>query len=751
MDKLSDQLSAIAKERDHLILHSKEHEKLLSLNPDALTQSADQVNYAVYQFSPNLDKILYVNPVLEKWWGHSRETLYQNPQAWFDRIHPDDVAMVKNALSQLSPSNSGILLEYRLYKPDGSICYIQNRCALVNDKILGTAVDISNYIRAQQRHFIFEQVLSVYNLENGDEIILNSILKVICQSLDWDEGEIWVHNAADESLYCVSLWHRLGKAITPFYDITYHMVVKAGVGFSDVVIRANAPILENDFGNNDNYYRTKAAKIVGLNAALGLPIFYEGELIGVLNFFNRKTKVPNKEDMEVFQKIANLIGTIIQKIVRLNDPESSTHQDDLTGLSNRAGFELLLNTCIENINSEEKLAVVIVDLDKFKSVIESYGMDIGDILLKQLSFKFIQSLGHDAKIIAHLDMDVYGFIFDNLKKIEKLRYLLDKISVTLQKPFIIKEQNIHAKASMGVSIYPDDGKNSETLLKNAGIALKKAKSLGGNYIQFYNEKIQNKITEDIKTESSLRHALSENQFKLFYQPRVDLKSGDIVGFEAVLRWLEPLNGLRSPDSFMDIAEESDLAIFIDEWALLNLSNYFSLMTHKLPVAINLSDRQFNKPQQMLNLINQLIDKFSINPALLQVEISEKVLLTHTQDTLDVLFQLKGRGITIILNDFGTAFSSFNYLQQLKPSHVKINKCFITKIPHDAKSVTIVQTIIQFCHAQGIKVIAEEVETAEQVKFLIKENCDEIQGSYLSKPLPIYEAKALIESGKKFDV
>ncbi len=753
MDKISDQISTIAEERNQIILSSKEHEHLLSLPSDLLAQSADQVNCAVYQFSTNLDKILYVNPTLEKWWEQPRETLYNNSQAWFDRIHPDDIAIVKNALMQLSQSiSSDVLFEYRLNKPGGSICYIQSRCVLVKDKknqssyIVGTGIDISNYIRAQQRHFIYEQVLNVYHLESGDEIILNSILKVVCQSLNWDEGEIWVHNHTDESLYCVSLWHRLGQDITPFYNITYHMVVKAGVGFSDLVIRTNGPVLENDFSNSEHFYRSKMAKKVGLNTALGLPIPYKGELIGVLNFFDRKIKIPSSEDIQALQKIAELIGTITQKIIKLDKPESSTHKDDLTGLTNRAGFELLLNTCIENISSDEKLAVVMVDLDKFKSIIESYGQEIGDILLRQLSFKFIQALGHDAKTIAHLDTDVYAFIFDNLKRIEMLRPLLDNIAVNLQKPFIIKNQNIHVKASIGVSIFPEDGSDSSTLIKNADIALKKVKSLGGNAFQLYNEKFEKKLIEDVKTESALRYALSENQFKLLYQPRADLKSGKIVAIEAFLKWQDPVNGVRSPDSFMHIAEEFGLAVFIDEWALLNISNYFSLINLHLPVSISLSDREFKKTQHIFNLINLLIDKFSINPSLLQIEITEKALMTHTKDTLDILFQLKGRGIAIIMNNFGAEFSSFNYLQQLQPSHVKINKSFIAKVPTDAKCVTIVQTIIQLCHSLGIKVIADNVETAEQVNFLIKEACDEIQGSYFSNPLPVYEMKALLEKG-----
>lgn len=756
MDKISDQLAAIAKERDHVMLSSKEHEQLLSINSDSLPGIADQMQCAVYQFSANLDKILYVNPTLEKWWGQPRETLYKNPQAWFDRLHPDDIGMVKNALNQLSESNStGILFDYRLHNPDGSVSYLQSRCKLINDEktqssyIIGTAIDISNYVRAQQRHFIYEQVLDAYHLESGDEIILNAILKVVCQSLDWDEGEIWVYNQLDESLYCISLWHRLGQAITPFYDITYHMVVKAGVGFSDIVMRNNGPLLENSFGDNTSYYRSKAAKAVGLDTALGVPIVFKNEIIGVLNFFNRKTKKPSGDDMLVIQKIAELVGTITQKIIKLDKPESSTHQDDLTGLTNRAGFELLLNTCIENINSDEKLAVVMVDLDKFKSIIETHGSEIGDILLKQLSFKFIQTLGHDAKIIAYLDTDVYAFIFDGLTRIEMLRPLLENISVTLQKPFIIKDQNIHAKASIGVSIFPDDGSDSTTIIQNAHNAIKKIKLQGGNAIQLYNEACEKKIKEDIKTESTLRHALSENQFKLLYQPRVDLKTGTIMGVEALLRWQDPVNGLRLPHSFMHAAEECGLAIFIDEWALMNISHYFSLIHSNLPVSISLSERQFKKTQNVLNLINQLIDKFSINPSLLQIEITEKILMTHTKDMLDILFQLKGRGIAIVINHFGTEFSSFNHLQQLKPSHVKIDKSFVTKLPNDTKTATIVQTMIQFCHALEIKVIAEDVETADQVKFLIKEACDEIQGSYFSKPLSIYEIKELLEKTTPF--
>lgn len=754
---LSSQLASLSLERDKLVLKVKEYERLLSLEPEQFLQYAEKIGDIFYQTSLDLSRILYLNPAAEKILEICHAASGNNSDLLFDCIHSEDRALVKNALHDMVEKvKERCKLEYRLKRSDGSVLYVLNEAVLIKGEdgkpasIMGVIIDITRYVKAQKNQLIYEQVLFAIKDNKSIELLLNAILKTTCHAFDWDVGEIWILDKDVKSFYCIATYHKFAKELEEFYELSRRLIIQENTGFQGYIIEKNAPVFISDFPSHEEYYRSELAEKTGVNAAFGLPIVYDNKVLGVMSLFSREAKIQDVNQSPQMLWVASMLGQIIQHNMSNDKLLYITQHDDLTGLLNRNGLEDVLKEHIEGAGTR-LIAVIMMDLDRFSLINDSMGFDVADILLKELALKFKEDVGDMTYTIANLGGDHYVFVSDYLTSAERIKFILDRIQVSLSQRFIIKDQEIHLTASMGVSIYPYDGMDTITLLRNADIALKQAKLEGGNTVQFLTRALQETLSNAMKTERGLRHALSENQLRVYYQPKVDLKSGEIVGLEALIRWEDPAYGLRLPDSFLRVAEESDLIVYMGEWVLMEVCYHFPLIDLQLPVAINLSARQFKKQYNLVNFITELTRKLSVSPALLELEVTESQLMENPKNALETLLPLKKMGITIAIDDFGTGYSSFDYLRRFKVDRLKIDKSFIDGLPFDAESVAIVRAMIVLSHALGMKVIAEGVERADQLKFLRQEGCDEMQGFYFSKALSIYELKALLASGAKLEL
>nr|WP_281418646.1 EAL domain-containing protein [Clostridium frigoris] len=418
------------------------------------------------------------------------------------------------------------------------------------------------------------------------------------------------------------------------------------------------------------------------------------------------------------------------KIIKL------AYYDYLTGLPNKRLFRDRLNQCIINSARNEKaLMVLFLDLDSFKRINDTRGHAIGDELLKAVSERITNTLRED-DTVCRVGGDEFLVLVKNLEErhIEKLSV---KILNIFKKSFIINNHELFITTSIGGAIYPIDGEDVDTLIKNADIAMYKAKEEGKNKFRLCTSIIKDRIIEEMKLTNSLYHALERNELELYYQPQLSVVSGEIIGLEALIRWHNPKLGLVNPGEFIDIAEKTGLILPIGEWVMRSACSQNKKWQDagilNVPIAINLSVNQFQNTE-IVELITNILKETDLNPSYLELEITENIIMKNSEYIIESLKQLKQLGVKIAIDDFGKEYSSLNYIKQLPIDKIKIDMSFVQGINVNHKDEAIIKVIIVLAKNLGLKVIAEGVEIKEQLEFLEEQMCDEIQGYYYYKPM-----------------
>jgi len=427
--------------------------------------------------------------------------------------------------------------------------------------------------------------------------------------------------------------------------------------------------------------------------------------------------------------------------------EYMSSHDTLTGLLNRAAFESKLTELINSSNSKF-FSILKLELDRFELLYNALGHKNANTLLKILGANLSAGAEKNIQALARIGEYRFGFIFQNGKSLEPIMDKAKELLRIVKNPSYIKKQNIYVTASIGISLFPADGSNANALMKNAEAALLFSKEQGGNVFQFSSPYISADLSTKHEVENLMRQALEKNKFQLYYQPKVDLKTGKIVGLEALLRLKNEKGEFIPPKLLINIAEETDLIAPVGEWVLRTVCKDFFNGKNSMPVAVNLSIRQLERKYNLINYILKLREQFKIAPNQLELEVTETLMMGDPKHILEILAPLKKQGFQIAIDDFGTGYSSFAYLKHFTPNKVKIDKSFIDDIPNDSFSRKIVRSMILLSNSLGIETIAEGVETREQLNFLIDEGCDQIQGFYFSKPLPVTEIKALMARKEK---
>ncbi|MFJ5769290.1 EAL domain-containing protein [Psychrobacillus sp. NPDC093180] len=427
--------------------------------------------------------------------------------------------------------------------------------------------------------------------------------------------------------------------------------------------------------------------------------------------------------------------------------------DPLTGLPNRKLFQEKLEQAIIVGNTlNRKVAVMYLDLDRFKYINDTLGHTLGDNLLIQIATRLKQCLSENA-IIARLGGDEFGILLTDFYT-HQAEERSKKIIESLDKPFLVENYNLFITTSIGISIYPNDGENPLTLMKNADSALYKAKELGKNNFQVYSSSLNAQTFKIFSLESSLRHAIEREQLELYYQPKVCPKTFEIVGAEALIRWNHPEWGLVSPDEFIPLAEETGFIVEIGDWvkrtACIQMKLWQESDLPKIPISVNLSANRFLE-KSLISNVKQILEETKLESKYLEIEITESSILENEKVVFSVLEELKLLGIKVALDDFGTGYSSLSTLKRFKGliDILKIDRTFI----HDLTSFEtddsnfITNTIIQLAQQLDMEVVAEGVETTDQLKVLNNYNCNSIQGYLFSKPVPATKFEKLLSKGK----
>ena len=425
------------------------------------------------------------------------------------------------------------------------------------------------------------------------------------------------------------------------------------------------------------------------------------------------------------------------------------YHDPLTELPNR----LLLGDRIEHAmqraqREEMQIALLFLDMDRFKNINDTLGHPVGDELLKQMAQR-LRDLVRQDDTVARLGGDEFVILMESIDDPQDCAVLARKVIESIRVPFIVGEHTLHLTVSIGISIFPDDGADSATLIRNADAAMYRAKEIGRNDYHFYTAALTSRAFERLTMETALRRALEQGELVVYYQPKVDLKSGVIRGAEALIRWRHPEMGMVPPDRFIPVAEESGLIEPIGEWVLLSACRQMAAwLKAGYPLdhlAVNVSGRQFQR-QGIVAALERVLADTGLDGRHVELEITESVIMEVGDDAANALAALRERGATIAIDDFGTGYSSLAYLKHLPVTKLKIDHSFVRDIPADANDVAITRAIVAMGQSLQLEVVAEGIETIEQMEFLRQLGCDEGQGYAFSRPVPAEDMERLLQAG-----
>jgi diguanylate cyclase (GGDEF)-like protein/PAS domain S-box-containing protein len=427
----------------------------------------------------------------------------------------------------------------------------------------------------------------------------------------------------------------------------------------------------------------------------------------------------------------------------------SAEHDFLTGLPNRM---LLNDRCTQAIvlarRHAKQTAVMFLDLDGFKHINDSLGHSVGDRLLQSIAGRLVDC-ARASDTVSRPGGDEFIVLLSEMQHPEDAAIAARRVLQAVAEPHSIGEHELHITASIGVSIYPDDGLDAETLIKNADTAMYQAKENGRQNYQCFNPAMNARAVERQSIEQGLRRALERNEFSLHYQPKVNFEIGAITGAEALIRWTHPTQGTVAPAQFISIAEDCGLILPIGNWVLRQAckqaQDWVDAGLPRATMAVNVSAKEF-RGQDFLEGVFAILDETGLDPSLLELELTERVLMKHSESAASILQSLRERGVKVAIDDFGTGYSSLSYLRKFSVDALKIDQSFVGQINAPGDDGCIVTAVISMARSLKLRVVAEGVETLEQLTFLQRHECDEAQGYYFSRPVPPEQFADLLRTG-----
>ncbi|CCO07442.1 EAL domain-containing protein [Desulforamulus hydrothermalis] len=618
--------------------------------------------------------------------------------------------------------------------------------------------DVTPYKQAQEKLYqqnqyltsLHETALALMNRLDPDEL-LAAIAARAASLLGTEHGWIYLANT-DRSAIVLRLGIGIYKKYTGFR-------LQTGEGLSGKVWQTGKPLIVDDYSTWPG--RSLKFDCPDVRGAVAVPLKTGQEVIGVIGIgFVEKTKKMRTEHLNLLTGFAQLASIALDNARLYNAAQQElaerrrmeeillhmAYHDALTDLPNRSLFNDRLAVAIAQAARHKKmLAVIFLDLDYFKVVNDTLGHDMGDLLLKGIAHR-LTSLLRQGDTIARIGGDEFTILLNDINRPADASRVAQKIIDNLQEPWVIGNHEFHITTSIGIAIYPTDGRDVETLVKNADAAMYHAKEAGRNNFQFYTPAMNDKSLQRLELENNLRRALERDEFVVYYQPQVEIATGKIIGAEALVRWQHPHLGMIPPGQFIPVAEDTGLIIAIGEKVLrMACTQNKAWQDGGLPpirVAVNLSPRQFLQ-QNFVDKVAQILKDTGMSPRWLELEITESLAMKDVELTEKTLLELRRMGITIAIDDFGTGYSSLSYLKRLPIDTIKIDRSFVWDLSTDPDDTSIVSTIIILAHNLKMKVVAEGVETQEQLNILRQQHCDGLQGYLFSGPLPPDELARLL--------
>lgn len=598
----------------------------------------------------------------------------------------------------------------------------------------------------------FVQLLYVVSVAANEstnlEDALQTCLNEICSHMNWSVGHVFFKSEdLEKILYPSEIWYFDHPIDFVSFKIESEKTcLKTGEGLPGMVLERAEPICSPLSSQDHRHLRIRLAESAGIQSGFAIPLFVKDEVVAVLEFFSKKIMEPDASTLEVMAHIGTQLGRVIERKKAQEKLDYMATHDPLSHLPNRTLFSNRLEQAIAIAKRNNSMAVVFfVDLDQFKRINDTLGHTLGDIALQEVA-KRLHKCVRTGDTVARWGGDEFTLLFENITKLDVLPRISHKILEMISQPILIEGKEIHLSTSIGITVSPLDGDNAELLLKNADIAMYRAKEKGRNTFQFYSREMSADSSEKLELENQLRHAIDRQEFILYYQPFIDLKSDKIVGAEALVRWNHPTLGMVSPAKFIPLAEETGLIIPIGEWVLKTAcaqnKAWQELGLPPIRMAINLSGRQFQRIG-IVETVKRHLKETGLSPKYLELELTETILMQKTDEMIATLGQLHEMGIQISLDDFGTGYSSLSYIKKFPIDTLKIDQSFVRDITVNKDDAALSNAIIAMGHSLNLKVIAEAVETVEQLEFFRSHGCNEIQGYLISPPVPPEVFKAFL--------
>ena len=661
--------------------------KELTHSNNRLTYIFDSLDVAIWSHDMKSNSLL-ITPGIEKLYGYSLDDFYHDHLLWRKAVLPEDQKVIDQRLEQLT-KKVPVTSFYRIVRPDGEVRWIRDRGIPTYD---------------EKDHFVdFTSVLFDVTEQKEREERYRGLVEmspdIIAVIRDWKF--VFINKAGNELFGSSDI---IGRHVLEIVS-------------SDNVRRIKDIVQEMDDNDKDiekNYFECQLVLANGdvIDAEVSLmKILYEG----------RGAKLVVGRDITERKKAQQLIHNM-------------AYYDSVTSLPNRNMFKEHLNNSLTTNGKNQELAVLFLDLDRFKVINDTKGHSTGDLLLKDVADRLRNAVKSDG-LVSRQGGDEFLILLEGKKK-EEIEQIAQNIIDDFARPFYPHCEEVFVTTSIGISLYPYDGEDQETLIKHADTAMYLAKERGKNNFQYYNASLNTQSTRKMELEVGLRKALETNQFKMVYQPQYEMETGTIIGVEALIRWEHPKLGLISPVEFIPLAEETGLIVSIGKWILQQVCEDHIRWKQQglgaITMAVNISVRQMQE-QGFVGSVKQVLGEYRVDPAMIELEITESIMqnINHSIVTLN---ELKALGVKIAIDDFGKGYSSLSYLKYLPIDKIKVDKSFVDDILDPNHNGSIAKAIIDMGHIMKFTVIAEGIEEETQVDFLLKNNCKLGQGYYFSKPL-----------------
>lgn len=709
-------------------------------------------------------RLVYLNQAVEGISQHQSEDFFADRDLWFKLIHPDDrehVEVLWNKALEGAPFDA----QYRIVRKDGGLRWLHDRATPVRDeggriiRFDGLARDIT------ETKIQAEKIARLSRIRE----VLSGINSIMLRATD--EATLYREacRIAVESGYFRLAWvgvptpdrSRLKPVAWEGHDDGYLEEISGSLddlaedpGAAMRALRTGAPFVSNDVANDPAIRFKEQALARGYRSLVVLPLIVESEPAAILVLCGAETNIFDQEEIALLKALSGDIAFALDSLAKERRLHHLAYYDSITGLSNRQ----LLNVRLEqelahNQRLDQPLTVVFVDLDNFKVINDSLGHGTGDRIIRLIGER-IQACASANDIVARYGGDEFVVVTSGSEDVANGSGLCQRLLAAVSEPMNLDDRVFHVTCSVGASVFPQDGKDPETLLRNADAAMHRAKALGRNQFHYYAEEMNAVATEHLVLDGQLRQALEKHEFSLHYQPKVHIADGTISGFEALLRWNHPTEGSISPVKFVPILESNGLIVPVGEWVLrtvcAQIAAWIEARLQPVPIAVNVSTRQL-RSAAMSRRMMEIVREYAIPPGLIEIEITETVLMQNDSVAIASLRELQAMGIRISIDDFGTGYSSLAYLRRLPLDTLKVDRSFIRDVTKNPEAALITRAVVSMAHSLNLKVVAEGVETYTQLAFLATIGCDEIQGYYFSRPEAADTCTAYLIERRRLDV